>query len=183
MSQRHTAKGILDKVLEDEEIIREFLEKEHTDTVYHSRRPPGENARTAAYNAQPDNQPFNLLRLLCVRDLAIDYMHIWQRSKLQGRRYGTIDGFVQKRGLPDGITRKALKIGQKLIDLENQCGISGVSLVLLPAWYMFEHFSEIEELARLLLSDQLDGLRSYSVSMSAVLSTYQELYLLTITSS
>jgi hypothetical protein len=178
MVQRHKPEDLLAKALEDLEITQEFLEIDHTAAIHQFQCPPEEHLRTAPYNSISISQPLNLLRILCVRDLALDYIYAWQGSKplLQRRRYGTIDPFAAERGLPEGVTRKALKIGQKLIDLESQCGIPGISLVLLPAWYMFEHFSEVEELAKLILSDEFETFRHYCVLASLILSTYQKLY-------
>jgi hypothetical protein len=178
--QNFTAEHILRKAAEDVEIVQEWLEMDHTATVYRFQVPSGENARTAAYSYKPESQLFRLLRLHCARDLAFDYMHVWQRSKLPERRYGSTGDFVQKRGLPEKITKKALKSGQKLIRLEEQCGIPGISLVLLPAWYMFEHFTEIDELAKLLLIGQFKELYSLGVAVSQVLSTYQDVYVIII---
>lgn len=138
MPHNWTAEDILGKAADDVEIVQEWLEMDHTATFYRFQVPSGENARAAAYSSRPESQPFHLLRLHCARDLAIDYMHVWKRSTLPERRYGSTGGFVQNRGLPEGITRKALKIGQKFIELEKQCGIPGISLVLITAWYMFE---------------------------------------------
>jgi hypothetical protein len=168
MSQRRTAEDILDKGLADLEVIQEFLEIDHTAEVYYFRAPPGVHSRTAAYNITSKSHPLNLLRLLCVRDIAIDYTHAWQD--------GTIEYFIMARGLPEGTTKKALKMGQKWIDLEEQSGIPGISLGLMTTWYMFEHYSDIDELVKLLWSDKYRKLRAYYPCMSPKLSIYQGLY-------
>jgi hypothetical protein len=178
MRKHHTPEDILDKALADFEITQEFLEIDHTAEIYYFQAPVGEHPRTAAYNIKSKSHPLNLPRLLCVRDLAIDYTHTWQDSeqRLRAKVHGTIDSFVVARGLPEGITRKALKIGQKLIDLEKQSGIPGISLVLMSAWYMLEHFSKIDELVELLWSDKYIKICSYGACMSPKISTYQGLY-------
>ncbi|EEA18481.1 hypothetical protein PMAA_102580 [Talaromyces marneffei ATCC 18224] len=178
MSQRRTAEDILEKGLADLEITQEFLEIDHTAEVYHFRAPPGVHPRTAAYNITSKSHPLNLLRLLCVRDLAIDYTHAWQDPdpSLRARVHGTTEYFIVARGLPEGTTKKALKIGQKWIDLEKKSGIPGISLVLMSAWYMLEHFSDIDDLVRLLWCDEYKKLRAYSACMSLKLAAYQRLY-------
>jgi hypothetical protein len=178
MSQRHTAEDILEKGLADLEIIQEFLEIDHTAEVYHLRVPRGVHPRTAAYNITSKSHPLNLLRLLCVRDLAIDYRHAWQDSKqfLRAKVHGSTEHFIVDRGLPEGTTKKALKIGQKWIDLEEQSGIPGISLGLMSAWYMLEHCSDIGKLAKLVWLDEYRELRDFSACMSPKLATYQGLY-------
>lgn len=175
MARRATAEDILEKGLSDLTIIQEFLEIDHTAEVYHFRAPPDEHTRVAAYHYISKSHPLNLIRLLCVRDLAIDYRHVWQNSE-QALHDSTIDHYIMCRKLPKETTKKALKIGQKWIDLEQQSGIPGISLGLMTAWYMLEHFSDTGKLVELLRHDKNRKIRTYYACVSPKLSTYQGLY-------
>jgi hypothetical protein len=178
--RRHAAEDVLNKANDDLELLQEFLGKDHSIIIQTLVVDSDRHARIAFWSIDSGDRMLNLFfRLLCTRDLTTEYIYTssnYRQGAARGRRHGSTMTFIRDRGLPERPTKNALKVGQKLLDIERQTDIPGISLVLMPAWYMFERFSEVEILATLLLHGDYAELKDVAHIMSKVLSFYQRWY-------
>jgi hypothetical protein len=129
-------------------------------------------------------------RLLCIRPLAEDYMKAFSdlrrgKGKIEQvpdkhtRRGGWIGFFIKERGLPPrNRTTMALRLGQKIIHIEREVDMPGISLVLLPVLCKCERLasSELKRLVELLRSGSYPELMETARMLSLKLVQYQLLY-------
>lgn len=180
--QGHTAEDALNKARKELELLQEFFGRDHSGAILALQYGSGEDVRTASLSLNlQGGMAVLLLRLLCVRHLALDYANTsssYEQIPAKRRRHGSTEKFIEERGLPESQTKRALKVGQKFLDIERNTGIAGISAVLMTAWYMFEHLysDEIERLVKLLLAGACPDLFEIAQRLSDFLSIYQRFY-------
>jgi hypothetical protein len=183
---RHTAEEVLDKASKELVMVKELLlERDNSATIISLQCRSDEDIRTASLSLSlEDGIVIHLLRILCVRYLTQEYLKgfkkplSYDKTPAKRRRNGSTEKFIERLGLPLSQTRKALKIGQKFLDIEHHTSISGISLVLMSAWYMFEHLfsDEIARLVKIFLDGVYPELTEAAQLLSDFLFVYQDLY-------
>lgn len=183
-----TAEKVLQKARTELESLRQFLKHDLTRIARSIKIGPGEDPRTSSVSASA-TLPDRFRRLLCVRSLRSRHLRSWHdlpenRGKTQvpdisSRTEGWTESFINKyKFLDKKRAKQGLKIGYQINDMERNTNIAGISVVLMPAWYMFEHFypQERERLRNLLHGKAYERLLETAKWATPLLETYQLIY-------
>lgn len=184
-----SAETIIHTAEENLELVRKFLLKDQTGAIFRSAYELGNDPRTAVLSLRSGDGGFevSLLRLLACRFLALRRRQffpvgivkggIQQRSK--SKRMGSGRPFIKAMGLPlTNQTEDGLKRGEKVLQIEDETGVPGISLALLPCLAKFDHLysDEIRRVPRVFASQPLVLGAAQASEWSQLLRSYQTVY-------